>query len=123
VEDSVHFLDISRAQIADAYRASDLVWYPTTDQEPYGLVPLEAMACGVPLVVSRSGGMQETVVDGVTGIVVECGDAKALARAALELLRSEARAARLVEAACEHVKAYDVRRHVADVGAVYAEVA
>jgi glycosyltransferase involved in cell wall biosynthesis len=123
VEDAVHFLDISRAQIADAYRASDLVWYPTTDQEPYGLVPLEAMACGVPLVVSRSGGMQETVVDGVTGIVVDCGDADALADAAGALLRDESYAAGFVARAAEHVRAYDVHRHVRDVEAVYREVA
>jgi glycosyltransferase involved in cell wall biosynthesis len=122
LESAIHFLDISRAQIADAYRASDLVWYPTIDQEPYGLVPLEAMACGVPLVVSRSGGMQETVVDGVTGIAVDCGDVEGLAEAAIHLLRDSSYAARFVERAGEHVRAYDVHRHVEDVEAVYEEV-
>jgi glycosyltransferase involved in cell wall biosynthesis len=123
VDDAIHFFDIPRTQIADSYRAADLVWYPTVDQEPYGLVPLEAMACGVPLVVSRSGGMRETVVDGVTGITVDCGDAGALAEAAVDLLRNESRAARFVERALEHVRAYDVHRHALDVEAVYREVA
>ena len=123
VYDAVLFLDIPRATIGDAYRASDLVWYPTVDQEPYGLVPLEAMACGIPLVVSRSGGMQETVVDGVTGLTVPCGDDEALALAALRLTRDRAYAERLVHAATRHVRDYDVRRHVGDVEAVYEEVA
>jgi glycosyltransferase involved in cell wall biosynthesis len=44
--------------------------YQTVGEEPYGLVPLEAMSCGRPIVASRSGGIPETVVDGVTGFTV-----------------------------------------------------
>lgn len=83
---AVHFMEFDRRRIADAYRASDLIWYPTIDEEPLGLVPLEAMACGVPLVVSRSGGMRETVVDGQTGLIVPRDDDEALANAAFRIL-------------------------------------
>lgn len=83
---AVHFMSFDRRRVADAYRSADLIWYPTLDEEPLGLVPLEAMACGVPLVVSRSGGMQETVVEGETGLVVPRNDAAALATAAQTIL-------------------------------------
>ncbi len=61
-------------------RSADVVvctpWY-----EPFGIVPLEAMACGVPVVVSSVGGLVDTVVDGVTGLHVAPRDPAGLARA------------------------------------------
>ena len=54
------------------------------------------MACGVPLVVSRSGGMRETVDDGETGLVVPKGDAAALAVAAVRVLSDPALRSALV---------------------------
>jgi glycosyltransferase involved in cell wall biosynthesis len=96
VGDAVHFMSFDRLRIADAYRAADLIWYPTIDDEPLGLVPMEAMACGVPVVVSRSGGMTETVVAGETGLVVPRDDAGALAAAARAILTDAALRAALV---------------------------
>jgi glycosyltransferase involved in cell wall biosynthesis len=83
VADRVHIYEFDRRDMPAAYRASDLVWYPTVDEEPLGLVPLEAMACGVPVIASRSGGMLETVVHNETGLVVAKADSAALASAAL----------------------------------------
>jgi glycogen synthase len=93
---ALHFMSFDRQRIADAYRASDVIWYPTIDDEPLGLVPLEAMACGIPLVVSRSGGMQETVADGETGLVVPRDDPAALAAAAQKILSDDALRSSLV---------------------------
>jgi type III pantothenate kinase len=66
-------------------RAADLVlavpWY-----EPFGIVPLEAMACGTPVVASAVGGMLDTVRPGVTGAHVPPRDPAAIAQAVRTLL-------------------------------------
>jgi glycosyltransferase involved in cell wall biosynthesis len=86
IRSSVHFLTFRRNEMPAAYRACDLVWYPTIDEEPLGLVPLEAMACARPIIVSASGGMVETVDHNRTGLIVPKKDAAALASAAFLLL-------------------------------------
>lgn len=67
------------------FRSADVVactpWY-----EPFGIVPLEAMACGVPVIASAVGGMLDTVVDEVTGRLVPPQDSDACAEAANQIL-------------------------------------
>ena len=86
VADRVHLLGpISRTQMPALLRSADVVvcapWY-----EPFGIVPLEAMACGFPVVATAVGGLLDTVVDGVTGRLVPPQDPPALAAALRELL-------------------------------------
>jgi D-inositol-3-phosphate glycosyltransferase len=86
VEDRVKFVGrLGREQVPALLRSADVAvsvpWY-----EPFGIVPVEAMACGVPVVASAVGGMIDTVVDGVTGIHVPPRDTAALARALDHLL-------------------------------------
>jgi glycosyltransferase involved in cell wall biosynthesis len=121
--DAVHFLAFDRSEIASAYRASDLVWYPTIDDEPFGLVPLEAMACAIPLIVSRSGGMVETVIDDETGLIVDKNDHNALADAALCLLTDEALRARIVKQSQEHVRVFAADSYVNRLEKLYRKVA
>jgi glycosyltransferase involved in cell wall biosynthesis len=112
VLDGVRFLSFDRQRIADAYRAADLIWYPTIDEEPLGLVPPEAMATGVPVIVSRSGGMVETVLDGVTGLVVAKDDPAGLAAAAIRVLTDPALRARLVAGGRDRSALFDNERYV-----------
>lgn len=76
---------VPRARVAPLVRSADVVactpWY-----EPFGIVPLEAAACGVPVVASAVGGMLDTVIDGVTGLHVPPRDPQALATALQRLL-------------------------------------
>jgi glycosyltransferase involved in cell wall biosynthesis len=66
-------------------RSADLVLCPA-DYEPFGIVPLEAMAAGVPVLASAVGGQLDTVVDRVTGRLVPPRDPSTLAAAARELI-------------------------------------
>lgn len=87
----VEFLGrLGRAEVPPLLRSAGLVvalpWY-----EPFGMVPLEAMACGVPVVASAVGGHLDTVVDGVTGALVPPRDPAAAAGAVRALLGAPAR--------------------------------
>jgi len=79
------------------YRAAELCVYPSCFQEPFGLVMLESLACGRPIVVSRAGGMPEIISDGVNGYVVEMGDYEMLARRCVHLLENRLAAGQMGE--------------------------
>ena len=68
----------SGATIAEEYRAADVLCCPSTWAEPFGLVNIEAMACGLPVVASRVGGIPEIASDGGI-LLVEAGNAEKLA--------------------------------------------
>jgi N-acetyl-alpha-D-glucosaminyl L-malate synthase BshA len=87
VENKVHFLG-KRDNIEDLISISDLLLLPS-ENESFGLVALEAMACQVPVVVSRVGGLPEVVTDGVEGYLVEPHDVGQMAARALEILTNE----------------------------------
>lgn len=91
-------------QTPAVYGALDLYVAPQR-WEGFGLTPLEAMACGVPVVATRVGAFEELVVDGPTGTLVPPGDVDALADAAAAILDRADRGADLGRAAREHVVA------------------
>jgi len=73
-------------QVAPAYAALDIVCVPSTEAEAFGLVAVEAMAAGRPVVAARIGGLPEVVLDGETGYLHHPGDARALAARLQDLL-------------------------------------
>jgi len=64
---------------------ADLIFQPS-EHESFGLVPLEAMACGIPVIGTSSGGITEVVQHGVTGYLCEVGDIETMAKCAIQLL-------------------------------------
>ena len=86
------------ADLAAAVTAADAVVLPS-HYEPFGIVALEAAAAGAPLVVARSGGLAEVVVDGETGTSFPAHDVAALADAVGRVLDDPAEAARRAERA------------------------
>lgn len=88
LDDLVTFLGKQGQDVLpDYYSAADVVVMPS-HYESFGMVALEAMACGTPVVASRVGGLLFTIIDGVTGFHVRSGDPEALAER-LELLMED----------------------------------
>ena len=86
VADRVRFTGaVPRPEVPALIRSADVVLCPAY-YEPFGIVPLEAMACGVPVVASAVGGQRDTVADPATGRLVPPGDPAALAAAVGGLL-------------------------------------
>jgi N-acetyl-alpha-D-glucosaminyl L-malate synthase BshA len=76
--------------VAPLLANADLFLLPS-ESESFGLSALEALACGVPVVATRVGGLPEVVQDGVTGALRQPGDIEGLAAAAIEILRDRER--------------------------------
>jgi len=91
-------------KLPSLYAEADLCVFPSLWQEPQGIAPLEAMSCGRPVVVTRVGGLQCLVEDGVQGFVVPPGDANALKQAVSRLLDDQALRERMGRAARERVE-------------------
>ena len=75
-------------KIVDYLSAADVLLLPS-EQESFGLAALEAMACEVPVIASRVGGVPEVVTDGDTGFLSEVGDVEKMAEDAARLLTDE----------------------------------
>jgi N-acetyl-alpha-D-glucosaminyl L-malate synthase BshA len=76
--------------VAPLLAGADLFLLPS-DRESFGLSALEALACGVPVIGSRAGGLPEVVIDGETGALRSVGDIDGMASAAIHILEDRER--------------------------------
>ena len=89
LQDRVHFLG-KQDRVEEKLAVADLMLLPS-ELESFGLAALEAMACEVPTVASKVGGLPEVVDHGVTGFLAPVGDVDTMSRHAIELLSDETR--------------------------------
>ena len=103
IEDKVLFLG-NQKHVAELLSMSDLMLL-LSEKESFGLVALEAMACGVPVIGTNAGGIPEVIVDGVTGFLCDVGDVECVADKAVQLLTDISSYEAFSVRASEHVKA------------------
>jgi glycosyltransferase involved in cell wall biosynthesis len=113
IADRVRFVGgVEPRAVARILRSADVVvcapWY-----EPFGMVAVEAMACGVPVVATAVGGLVDTVIDGVTGIHIPPRDPAALVDALVWLLADPARRAKMGAAGAHRAHTRYAWHHVA----------
>ena len=105
--------DVDRDELIASYRACDLFTLPNRtvdgDFEGFGIVLLEAQAAGRPAICGRSGGAPETLVDRVTGRVVDTTAAGELSQTVLELLLAPGELERMGRQARSHVEVNHAR--------------
>lgn len=102
IKDVVRFEPpVPRADLAQWYRAADLVVVPSYS-ESFGLVALEAQACGTPVVATAVGGLRTAVADGISGVLVDGHDPKAWSSVITRLLQEPQRRVLLSMGAIEH---------------------
>jgi D-inositol-3-phosphate glycosyltransferase len=106
IQDLVTFLGArSQDALPDYYSAADVVVMPS-HYESFGLVALEAMACGTPVIASRVGGLAYTVLHGVTGLHVPERDPEALAQEIIRLIQDAALRERMGQQAHQVARCY-----------------
>lgn len=91
-------------------QAMDIIVH-ASDREPFGIVVIEAMALGKPVVAGAAGGPAEVITPGVDGLLAPFGDAKALAQALLRYLDDPALAARCAVGAARRARDFSATRY------------
>ncbi|MCL6515529.1 N-acetyl-alpha-D-glucosaminyl L-malate synthase BshA [Alicyclobacillus sp.] len=121
VAEDVVFLG-KQEDVVPLYQVADLFLLPSR-QESFGLVALEAMACGVPVIASDAGGLPEVVVHGQTGYLRPVGDVEGMAADALGLLQNDRAHRRMREQAADWARtAFSIEEKLDEYERLYESV-
>jgi glycosyltransferase involved in cell wall biosynthesis len=108
-----------RNDIPDLLNAIDVQIHASVTMEPFGIVLLEGMSLGLPIVASNAGGPTEIIEDGETGLLCAPGDADEMAECIIRLLSNRDLRARFGKAALSRVGRFDLHSYVADISNHY----
>ena len=104
VAQRIHFHGaVPNEELLKLYNSSSMLVFPSVCHEPFGMPITEAMACGLPVVSTDSGGVPELIQDGQTGLLVKRDDAQSLSSAIIRLLDDEILAEKLGQSARNNV--------------------
>jgi len=107
----------------ELFRKSDVFLFPPISPEGFGLVNLEAMSAGLPVVSTSQGAIPETVLDGITGFVLEPGESSAIAEKIVYLLENDELRERMGRASRDRfIRHYTLDRWLGDMMQVFQEV-
>jgi glycogen synthase len=112
VTDRVTFGTLDRDQLGPRYLAADVFVFPSEWEEPFGLVPVEAMACGTPVVATGTGGSGEFLRDGYNCLLFQLADPRALAAAVRRLHDNAELRSQVVRGGLHTAEELDVERLV-----------
>lgn len=124
IDRRTHFLGrVDDATVIDAYRSADVFAFPSTNgAEAFGLVALEAQACGLPVVASDLPGLRTVVRPQETGVLVKPGSVEDLAQGLYRVLSDRGFRQRLSEAGIKHAQGFSWESHLDGLQKVYKEV-
>jgi glycosyltransferase involved in cell wall biosynthesis len=106
----------------EAWRRSSIALAPSVWSEPFGIVVIEAMAMGRPVIASRIGGLIDIVKDGESGFLVPAGNSAALAQAMKRLLDDKSLRERLGQAARQRSQDFRASVVIPRIEAVYQKL-
>jgi len=106
--DRVVFTTYPRTELPDVYASADVFLFPVLWDEPFGLVPLESMACATPVIATGMGGSKEFLFDDVNCLITPPGDAAALSESIKRLASDRDLRQRLVHAGHETARQLSV---------------
>ncbi len=107
------------AAVMEAWHRCSIALTPSTWPEPFGIVAIEAMLSGRPVIASRIGGLTEIVLNGETGLLVPPGDAPALQKAIQRLLADPALRERMGRAGRQRVSIFKASNVVQQIEHIY----
>ena len=114
--------NLSHTAVMAAWRRATVGFIPSLCPDSCPTVAIEAMACGVPIVASRVGGLPELVVHGTTGVLVQPGSVAALRAAMDNIVRGDVDLARLAKAARHRAPEFMASRVIGRMEQLYAQV-
>ena len=116
---NIYFLG-SLKSTKEVLNISDLFFLPSST-ESFGLSALEAMACSVPVISTKTGGIPEVVIDGESGYLSEVGDVKEMSSNAVEILSNENKLLLFKENALKQAMKFDVKQILPRYEKIYAK--